>query len=431
VNIYEKALKLHRDLRGKIEIRVKEHANNMEKLSMLYTPGVAEVVKKIHEDKSLANELTMRWNFVAVISDGSAVLGLGNVGPYAAMPVMEGKALLFKEFGGVDAIPLCIDTQNVDEIVKFSLMISPTFGGINFEDISAPRCFEIEEKLRGKIDIPIFHDDQHGTAIVVGAALLNALKIVNKKLSQIKVVINGIGAAGVAIAKFLLHMGVGKMLLCDKNGILNPYDKRTIFHKYHFELAIKTNPEGISGDLAKAMEGADVFIGVSKGNLVTGDMIRKMAEDPIVFAMANPTPEIFPEEAKANGAKIVATGRSDYPNQVNNVLAFPGVFRGALDVWAKEINEHMKMEASKALANYWENNLREDSLLPPAMDKHAVVEVAFATARSAIESGVARRKVKEDDLRRTIENKILRENSWSDMLRESQEKNCSNSLWKS
>ena len=407
MNIYEKALKIHRDLRGKIEIHVKEHVSTREKLSMLYTPGVAEVAKKIHENELLVNELTMRWNFVAIISDGSAVLGLGNVGPYAAMPVMEGKALLFKEFGGVDAIPLCISTQDVDEIVKFSLMISPTFGGINFEDISAPRCFEIEEKLRGKIDIPIFHDDQHGTAIVVGAALLNALKIVNKKLSQIKVVINGIGAAGTAIAKFLLHMGVGKMLLCDRNGILNPYDKRTILHKYHLELASKTNPEGISGDLVKAMEGADVFIGVSRGNLVTGDMIRRMAEDPIVFAMANPTPEIFPDEAKANGARIVATGRSDYPNQVNNVLAFPGVFRGALDIWAREINEQMKIDASRALADYWEDSLREDSILPPAMDKHAVVEVAFAIAKSAIKSGVARKIMEEDDLRRTIEERIL------------------------
>lgn len=407
MNIYEKALKIHRDLRGKIEIHVKEHVSTREKLSMLYTPGVAEVAKKIHENELLVNELTMRWNFVAIISDGSAVLGLGNVGPYAAMPVMEGKALLFKEFGGVDAIPLCISTRDVDEIVKFCLMISPTFGGINFEDISAPRCFEIEEKLRGKIDIPIFHDDQHGTAIVVGAALLNALKIVNKRLSQIKVVINGIGAAGTAIARFLLRMGVGEMLLCDRNGILNPYDKRTILHKYHLELASRTNPEGISGDLAKAMEGADVFIGVSRGNLVTGDMIRRMAEDPIVFAMANPTPEIFPDEAKANGARIVATGRSDYPNQVNNVLAFPGVFRGALDIWAREINEQMKIDASRALANYWEDCLREDSILPPAMDKHVVVEVALATAKSAIKSGVARKIMKEEDLKRSIEERIL------------------------
>jgi len=407
VNIYEKALKIHRDLRGKIEIHVKEHVSTREKLSMLYTPGVAEVAKKIHENELLVNELTMRWNFVAIISDGSAVLGLGNVGPYAAMPVMEGKALLFKEFGGVDAIPLCISTRDVDEIVKFCLMISPTFGGINFEDISAPRCFEIEEKLRGKIDIPIFHDDQHGTAIVVGAALLNALKIVNKRLSQIKVVINGIGAAGTAIARFLLRMGVGEMLLCDRNGILNPYDKRTILHKYHLELASRTNPEGVSGDLAKAMEGADVFIGVSRGNLVTGDMIRRMAEDPIVFAMANPTPEIFPDEAKANGARIVATGRSDYPNQVNNVLAFPGVFRGALDIWAREINEQMKIDASRALADYWEDSLREDSILPPAMDKHVVVEVALATAKSAIKSGVARKIMKEEDLKRAIEERIL------------------------
>ena len=407
MNIYEKALKIHRDLRGKIEIHVKEHVSTREKLSMLYTPGVAEVAKKIHENELLVNELTMRWNFVAIISDGSAVLGLGNVGPYAAMPVMEGKALLFKEFGGVDAIPLCISTRDVDEIVKFCLMISPTFGGINFEDISAPRCFEIEEKLRGKIDIPIFHDDQHGTAIVVGAALLNALKIVNKRLSQIKVVINGIGAAGTAIARFLLRMGVGEMLLCDRNGILNPYDKRTILHKYHLELASRTNPEGISGDLAKAMEGADVFIGVSRGNLVTGDMIRRMAEDPIVFAMANPTPEIFPDEAKANGARIVATGRSDYPNQVNNVLAFPGVFRGALDIWAREINEQMKIDASRALADYWEDCLREDSILPPAMDKHVVVEVALATAKSAIKSGVARKIMKEEDLKRVIEERIL------------------------
>ena len=411
MNIYERALELHKKLRGKIEVHIKSRVDTKEKLSLLYTPGVAEVARRIHEDQSLINDLTVRWNFVAIISDGSAVLGLGDVGPYAAMPVMEGKALLFKEFGGVDAVPLCIGTQDVDEIVNFAKMISPTFGGINFEDIAAPRCFEIEEKLKGNIDIPFFHDDQHGTAIVVGAALLNALKIVNKDISQVKVVINGVGAAGTAIARFLMGMGVREMVLCDKNGILNPYDKNTTFHKYHFELAKMTNEKGLSGDLSKALEGADVFIGVSKGNLVTGEMIRKMAKDPIVFAMANPTPEIFPDEAKENGAKIVATGRSDYPNQVNNVLAFPGVFRGALDVQAREINEQMKIKAAQELADYWEDNLREDSILPPAMDKAAVVRVALATAKAAVETGVARRIMNEDELKRCIEEKIFRDNS--------------------
>ncbi len=407
MNVYEKALELHRKLRGKIEVCVKEHVNDRESLSLLYTPGVAEAVRRIKQNREEVDELTMRWNFIAVVSDGSAVLGLGNVGPYAAMPVMEGKALLFKEFGGIDAIPLCIDTQDVDGIADFALLISPTFGGINFEDISAPRCFEVEEKLKGKIDIPIFHDDQHGTAVVVGAAFMNALKLVGKKTEDVKVVINGVGAAGTAIARFLIHLGVKKMLLCDKNGILNPYDEKTIFHKYHRELAEFTNPEGISGDLSKALEGADVFIGVSKGGIVTGDMIKRMSENPIVFALANPTPEIPPEEAKSAGAKIVATGRSDYPNQVNNLLAFPGIFRGTLDVRAREINEKMKISASKALANYWADNLREDSILPPPMDRRAVVEVALATAKSAMETGVARRELDEKKLREIIEERIL------------------------
>jgi len=409
MNVYKEALEIHEKLHGKIEIHAKLKLNDHRKLSLLYTPGVAEVARKIQEHRKLVDELTIRWNFVAVVSDGSAVLGLGNVGPYAAMPVMEGKALLFKEFGGVDAIPLCLATQNVDEIVKFVMTIVPTFGGINFEDISAPRCFEIEEKLEGKVDIPIFHDDQHGTAVVVGAALLNSLKIVDKKIEEIKVVINGIGAAGTAIAKFLMNMGVKNLLLCDKNGILNPYDKSTILHKYHVELAEKTNPNGISGNLEKALEGADVFIGVSTGKIVNGEMIRKMARDPIVFAMANPIPEIFPEEAKENGAKIVATGRSDYPNQVNNVLAFPGIFRGALDVRAKKINEKMKIAASKALAKYWENNLGEDSILPPAMDRKAVVEVAFAVGLEAMKTGVARKMISEEELRKTVEKIVLKQ----------------------
>ena len=407
MSVYEKALELHRKLRGKIEVRVKKHVRDRKSLSLLYTPGVAEAARKINENRREVDELTMRWNFIAVVSDGSAVLGLGNVGPYAAMPVMEGKALLFKEFGGIDAIPLCVDTQDVDRIVDFALLISPTFGGINFEDISAPRCFEIEEKLKGKIDIPVFHDDQHGTAAVVGAALMNSLKLIGKKIEDVKVVINGVGAAGTAIARFLIHLGVKNLLLCDKNGILNPYDEKTMFHKYHRELAELTNPEGISGDLSKALEGTDVFIGVSKGGIVTEDMIKRMSGDSIVFALANPTPEILPEEAKSAGARIVATGRSDYSNQVNNLLAFPGIFRGALDVKAKEINEEMKISASKALANYWEDNLREDSILPPPMDRRAVVEVALAAAKAAMRTGVARRELDEKKLRETIEGRIL------------------------
>ncbi len=407
MSVYEKALELHRKLRGKIEVCVKKHVRDRKSLSLLYTPGVAEAARKINENRREVDELTMRWNFIAVVSDGSAVLGLGNVGPYAAMPVMEGKALLFKEFGGIDAIPLCVDTQDVDRIVDFALLISPTFGGINFEDISAPRCFEIEEKLKGKIDIPVFHDDQHGTAVVVGAALMNSLKLIGKKIEDVKVVINGVGAAGTAIARFLIHLGVKNLLLCDKNGILNPYDEKTMFHKYHRELAELTNPEGISGDLSKALEGADVFIGVSKGGIVTEDMIKRMSGDSIVFALANPIPEILPEEAKSAGARIVATGRSDYSNQVNNLLAFPGIFRGALDVKAKEINEEMKISASKALANYWEDNLREDSILPPPMDRRAVVEVALAAAKAAMRTGVARRELDEKKLRETIEGRIL------------------------
>ncbi len=406
MGIYEESLELHKKLRGKLSINSKMAIKTREELSLLYTPGVAEASRKISSNERLADELTLRSNLVAVISDGSAVLGLGNIGPKGAMPVMEGKAVLFKEFGGVDAMPLCIDTQNVDEIVHFTKMVSPTFGGINFEDISAPRCFEIEEKLSGNIDIPIFHDDQHGTAIVVGAGLMNALKVVGKSIDGVRVVINGIGSAGYSIARFLLNYGVKDLILCDVGGILNLDNPKTLLHKYHRQLAEKTNRGKLNGRLSDALKGADVFIGVSAGNILTEEDIRNMNKDAIIFAMANPTPEIHPELAKKGGAKIVATGRSDFPNQVNNVLAFPGIFRGALDVLATEINEQMKISASKSLADYIIEP-KVDYIIPDALDKKAVVEVARATGLSAIETGVARKPLNETMLRNKIEDIIL------------------------
>jgi malate dehydrogenase (oxaloacetate-decarboxylating) len=406
MDIYEKSLELHKKMRGKLSIISKMGIKTREDLSLLYTPGVAEASRRICANELLADELTLRSNLVAVISDGSAVLGLGNIGPKGAMPVMEGKAVLFKEFGGVDAMPLCIDTQNVDEIVRFTKLVSPTFGGINFEDISAPRCFEIEEKLRGNIDIPIFHDDQHGTSIVVGAGLMNALKVVGKSIKEVRIVINGVGSAGYSIARFLLNYGAKNLLLCDIGGVLNPDNPETMLHRYHRQLAEKTNRDKFTGRLNDALKGADVFIGVSSGNILTEKDIQNMNKDAIVFAMANPTPEIHPNLAKKGGAKVVATGRSDFPNQVNNVLAFPGVFRGALDVSATEINEHMKISASKSLADYIVEP-KADYIIPDALDKKAVVEVALATGLSAIDSGVAVKPLEETMLRDKIEKIIL------------------------
>lgn len=406
MDIYEKSLQLHQKMKGKLSINSKRAIRTREDLSLLYTPGVAEASRKIKADKNLVDELTLKGNLVAVISDGSAVLGLGDIGAKGAMPVMEGKAVLFKEFGGVDAMPLCIDTQNVDEIVRFTQLVSPTFGGINFEDISAPRCFEIEEKLKGNIDIPIFHDDQHGTAVVVGAGLMNALKVVGKRIEDVKIVVNGIGSAGYSISRFLLNYGATELLLCDLNGILNIDNPKTLLHKYHRQLAEITNKNKVDGTLYEAVENADVFIGVSSGGLLTEEAVRKMNTDPIVFAMANPTPEIHPDIAKRAGVKIMATGRSDFANQVNNVLAFPGIFRGALDVLASEINEQMKISASKALAGYIEEP-NANYIIPNTLDKKAVVEVALATALSAIKTGVARKPLNETYLRSMIENTIL------------------------
>lgn len=385
----EKALLLHEKHKGKIAIRPKVSVNNRDDLSTAYTPGVAEPCRRIHQNPDDVYRYTCRANMVAVVSDGSAVLGLGDIGPKAAMPVMEGKAVLFKSFADVDAFPICLDTKDVDEIVKTVKYIAPTFGGINLEDIGAPRCFEIEDRLKKELDIPVFHDDQHGTAIVVAAALINALKVIGKDFDNVKVVINGIGAAGSAIARLLLQMGVKSMALCDRYGILYPGDERNDFMKER--LARLTNPGGIKGSLANAMKGADVFIGVSAPGIVTADMVSSMNKDSIVLAMANPVPEIDPDLAKQAGARIVGTGRSDYPNQVNNVLAFPGIFRGALDVRASDINEEMKIATARAIAAVIDSSeLSEDYILPLAFDDRVVPAVAKAVAVAARSTRVAR-----------------------------------------
>lgn len=385
----QKALLLHEKLKGKIEISSKVFINNKEDLSIAYTPGVAEPCRKIHDNPDDVYKYTSKGNMVAVVSDGTAVLGLGDIGPLAAMPVMEGKAILFKQFANVDAFPICLNTKNVDEIVKTIEFMSPSFGGINLEDIAAPRCYEIENRLKASLDIPVFHDDQHGTAIVVTAALINSLKIINRKFENIKVVINGIGSAGSAIARLLLQMGVTSMTLCDKYGILYPGDINNDFMKE--KLAQITNPKGIKGDLSSAMKNADVFVGVSAPNIVTPEMISSMNTDAIVFAMANPIPEIDPDLAKKAGARIVGTGRSDYTNQVNNVLVFPGIFRGALDVRASDINEEMKIAAAKAIASIIpDNELSEDYVIPLAFDERVTQLVAAVVAEAARQSGVAR-----------------------------------------
>lgn len=389
MNIYEESLKFHEEKRGKYEIKPTCEVKDAKDLSLAYTPGVAEPCREIHKDPSKAYTYTRKWNTVAVISDGTAVLGLGDIGPLAALPVMEGKSVLFKEFGNVDAFPIVLDTKNVDEIVETVANIAPTLGGINLEDISAPRCFEIEKRLKERLNIPVFHDDQHGTAIVVLSGLLNALKIVSKKLDNIKVVINGAGSAGTAICKLLLSSGVKNIVMCDINGVISR-DKDLSDNIYMQELANTTNPDNVTGTLKDAMVGTDVFIGVSAPNIVSKEMVKTMNKDGIIFAMANPTPEIFPEDAKEAGIAVMGTGRSDYPNQINNVLAFPGVFRGALDVRASEINEEMKVAAAYAIANSVSaEDLNAENIIPKAFDLKVQDLVAKAVKEAAIKSGVA------------------------------------------
>lgn len=377
MTIQEKALALHEEWNGKLETISKTPVKSREALSLAYTPGVAEPCKVIAEDKEAAYKYTMKANTVAVVSDGSAVLGLGNIGPYAAMPVMEGKAVLFKEFGGVNAVPICLDTQDTEEIIKAVTWLAPAYGGINLEDISAPRCFEIEERLKATLDIPVFHDDQHGTAIVVLAGIINALKVVNKKKENCKVVVNGAGSAGVAITKLLLTYGFTNVIMCDKVGIIDASTEGLNWMQE--KMAKITNPNHETGTLADALKGADIFVGVSAPNIVTPEMVSSMAKDSILFAMANPIPEIMPDVAKAAGAKVVGTGRSDFPNQVNNVVAFPGIFKGALEGRATQITEEMKLAAANAIASLVpENELNEDNIMPEAFNPKVAELVAEA-----------------------------------------------------
>jgi malate dehydrogenase (oxaloacetate-decarboxylating) len=384
----ELALKLHEENRGKISVISKVKVENRDDLSTAYTPGVAEPCRKIHANENDVYRYTSKGNLIAVVSDGTAVLGLGDIGPKAAMPVMEGKAILFKTFAGIDAFPICLDTKNVDEIVNTVKYLAPTFGGINLEDISAPRCFEIESRLRKELDIPVFHDDQHGTAIVVAAGLLNAVKLVGKKIEDVNIVINGAGSAGISIAKLLLQFGVGDIVLVDKAGALAK--GQDWMNPAQAAMAECTNRNNQTGVLVDIIKGKDIFIGVSGPNVLTAEMVSTMAKDSIVFAMANPTPEIMPEEAKKGGARVVATGRSDYPNQINNVLVFPGIFRGALDVRAADITERMKIAAAKAIASIIaDEELTEDYIIPGAFDKRVVEVVAKAVAQEARAENIA------------------------------------------
>lgn len=389
MDIRKESLKKHYEWNGKIEVVSRVSISNSEDLSLAYTPGVAEPCLEIQKDYEKSFELTRRNNLVAVITDGTAVLGLGDIGPEAGMPVMEGKCALFKEFADVDAFPICVRSKDVDEIVNTIYLISGSFGGINLEDIAAPRCFEIEQKLKEKCDIPVFHDDQHGTAVIVAAGLLNALKIVGKNIETANIVVNGAGSAGIAITKHLFNMGANNIMLCDINGIIcEGDDSLSEVHKY---MATITNRDKKTGSLADAMKGADVFIGVSAPNIVNEEMVKSMADKPVIFSMANPTPEIMPDVAKKAGASVVGTGRSDFPNQINNVLAFPGIFRGALDCRASEINEEMKIAASYAIASLvGDDELNPEYILPQAFDKRIGKAVAEAVKKAAVKTGVAR-----------------------------------------
>ena len=389
MTINEKALELHEKWNGKLDTVSKVQVKTREDLALAYTPGVAEPCKVIAKDPEAAYRYTIKSNTVAVVSDGSAVLGLGNIGPYAAMPVMEGKAVLFKEFGNVNAVPICLDTQDTEEIIATVKNIAPAFGGINLEDISAPRCFEIEERLKAMLDIPVFHDDQHGTAIVVLAGIINALKVTGKKKEDCRVVVNGAGSAGVAITKLLLTYGFKNVIMCDRKGAI--YKGREGLNKEKEEMAEISNQNMEKGSLADVIKGADVFIGVSAPGTVTPEMIKTMALNPILFPMANPTPEIMPDEAKAAGAAVIGTGRSDFPNQINNVLAFPGIFRGALDVRASDINDEMKVAAAYAIANIITDEERNaEYIIPNPFDKRVAKAVAEAVAKAARDTGVAR-----------------------------------------
>ncbi|MBR5667479.1 MAG: NADP-dependent malic enzyme [Lachnospiraceae bacterium] len=389
MNYAEESLKKHYEWKGKVEMIVRAPLETKEDLSLAYTPGVAQPCLEIQKNVDLSYDLTRRSNLVAVVTDGTAVLGLGDIGPEAGMPVMEGKCALFKAFGDVDAIPLCIRSKEVDDIVNTVKLLAGSFGGVNLEDISAPRCFEIERKLKECCDIPIFHDDQHGTAVVCLAAMLNALKVVNKKIDEIRVVTSGAGAAGIAIIKLLISMGLKDVVMCDRKGAI--YKGRDGLNAEKEIIAEMTNQQMRKGSLEDVIKGADVFIGVSAPGCVTPEMVKSMAKDPILFPMANPTPEIMPDEAKAAGAAVVGTGRSDFPNQINNVLAFPGIFRGALDVRAKDINDEMKIAAAKAIASFvTDDKLSADYIIPSALDKTVAQAVAKAVAKAARETGVAR-----------------------------------------
>jgi malate dehydrogenase (oxaloacetate-decarboxylating) len=398
-SLYQESLAMHRRLGGVLEVASKVHLRTIHDLSVAYTPGVAEPCRKISTNPDLAYLYTLKKNTVAIVTDGSAVLGLGNIGPYAALPVMEGKAIIFKEFAGIDAFPICLATQDTEEVIKAVKNIAPAFGGINLEDISAPRCFEIETRLREELDLPVIHDDQHGTAIVVFAGLLNALKIVNKELNKLKIVISGVGAAGVAIFRFLVRAGAdpAKILVCDSRGLVYEGRKEGM-NPIKEEISRLTNPEKLKGGLEKACPDADLFIGVSVGGIVTEGMIRSMAKDSIVMAMANPIPEIMPDTAKRAGARIVATGRSDFPNQLNNCLSFPGIFKGALSTCARKITPEMEMAAAYALAEVVTiNELSEEHIIPFALDKHVVPAVAKAVACSSIESCAARKSLEDSE----------------------------------